>query len=76
MVVVVLQAFIDYCGSGNCGLFGGGGLIMFDVSLVTIKYMAIDLLPVVILGVIGGVVGAVYNYLLEHTLRIYALINQ
>ncbi|GLJ47760.1 hypothetical protein SUGI_1008730 [Cryptomeria japonica] len=76
VVAVVLRAFIDYCGSGNCGLFGGGGLIMFDVSSVTIKYRPIDLLPVVILGVVGGVVGAVYNYLLEHTLRIYALINQ
>eukprot|EP01018_Ginkgo_biloba_P035624 Gb_17660 [translate_table: standard] len=76
VVAVVLRGFIDYCESGKCGLFGNGGLIMFDVSSVTIKYRFVDLLPVVILGVIGGVVGAVYNYFLEKTLRVYALINQ
>jgi hypothetical protein len=28
------------------------------------------------LGIIGGIMGAVYNYLLEKTLRLYALINR
>jgi len=73
---VVLKGFITYCESGKCGLFVNGGLIMFDVSSVTMKYQFADLLPVVILGVIGGFVGAVYNYLLGRTLRLYALINE
>lgn len=75
VVAVVLKGFINYCENGNCGLFGTGGLIMFDVSAVSITYRVVDLLPVVILGVIGGVVGAVYNYLLVKTLRLYALVN-
>ncbi|KAE8710056.1 Chloride channel protein CLC-b [Hibiscus syriacus] len=31
VVVVVLRAFIEICNSGKCGLFGTGGLIIFDV---------------------------------------------
>ncbi|KAI3978030.1 hypothetical protein MKX01_032407 [Papaver californicum] len=76
VVVVVLRAFMEYCGSGNCGLFGQGGLIMFDVSSVTVTYHAMDLLPVVIIGVIGGVLGSLYNYLLHKVLRVYNLINE
>ncbi|KAL0331863.1 UNVERIFIED_CONTAM: Chloride channel protein CLC-b [Sesamum calycinum] len=34
VVVVVLRAVMEYCKSGNCGLFGKGGLIMFDVLKV------------------------------------------
>jgi hypothetical protein len=35
--VVALKGFITYCESGKYGLFGNGGLIMFDVSSVTFK---------------------------------------
>jgi chloride channel 7 len=65
-----------HCNSGKCGLFGKGGLIMFDVSSVTITYHIGDLLPVIVLGVIGGVFGGLYNYLLDKVLRIYNLINE
>ncbi|OVA09506.1 CBS domain [Macleaya cordata] len=75
VVVVVLRAFMEYCKSGNCGLFGKGGLIMFDVSDVTVRYHAMDLLPIVIIGVIGGILGSLYNYLLHKVLRLYNLIN-
>ncbi|KAH0929542.1 hypothetical protein HID58_015269 [Brassica napus] len=37
VVVVVLRAFIEICNSGKCGLFGKGGLIMFDVSHVEVR---------------------------------------
>ncbi|WZY89277.1 hypothetical protein YC2023_046012 [Brassica napus] len=40
VVVVVLRAFIEICNSGKCGLFGKGGLIMFDVSHVEVRYHA------------------------------------
>ena len=49
---------------------------MFGMSSVTMKYQFVDLLPVVILGFIGGFVGEVYNYLLGKNLRLYALINE
>lgn len=76
VVAVVLRAFINYCNVGKCGLFGKGGLIMFDVSAVSITYHISDLLPVIILGVIGGVFGGLYNYLLDKVLRVYNLINE
>eukprot|EP01018_Ginkgo_biloba_P024749 Gb_03968 [translate_table: standard] len=76
VVAVVLRALIDYCKGGNCGLFGKGGLIMFDVSSATISYHISDLFPILVLGVIGGLFGGLYNYLLNKILRVYNLINQ
>lgn len=49
---------------------------MFDVSDVTVKYRVMDIIPVVVIGIIGGVLGSLYNYLLHKILRLYSLINQ
>ncbi|KAJ6796042.1 putative chloride channel-like protein CLC-g [Iris pallida] len=76
VVAVVLRALIDVCTSGKCGLFGKGGLIMFDVTSDGVAYSLVDLPPVIILGVIGGVLGSLYNFLLEKLLRVYSLINE
>nr|UTD53585.1 chloride channel B [Casuarina glauca] len=76
IVAVVLRAFIEICNSGECGLFGTGGLVMFDVSDVTVKYRITDIFPVVVIGVIGGVLGSLYNYFLHKVLRLYSFINQ
>ncbi|KAK7271107.1 hypothetical protein RJT34_26735 [Clitoria ternatea] len=76
VVVVVLRATIELCHKGKCGLFGEGGLIMFDVSNVTVRYHVMDVIPVVIIGVLGGLLGSLYNYLLHKVLRLYNLINQ
>uniref|UniRef100_A0A5B7C227 Chloride channel protein n=1 Tax=Davidia involucrata TaxID=16924 RepID=A0A5B7C227_DAVIN len=76
IVAVVLRAFIEYCTSGNCGLFGQGGLIMFDVSGVTVRYHVMDIIPVAVIGIIGGVLGSLYNHLLHKVLRLYSLINE
>ncbi|BAT84816.1 hypothetical protein LR48_Vigan03g181200 [Vigna angularis] len=76
VVVVVLRAFIEICNSGKCGLFGEGGLIMFDVSNVTVRYHAMDIVIVVVIGIIGGVLGSLYNHVLHKILRLYNLINQ
>lgn len=76
VVVVVLRAFIEYCSSGKCGLFGNGGLIMFDVSNVTVRYHMMDIIPVALIGLIGGVLGSLYNYALHKVLRLYSLINE
>ncbi|XP_047334443.1 chloride channel protein CLC-b [Impatiens glandulifera] len=76
VVVVVLRAFMEVCKSGNCGLFGQGGLIMFDVSNVSVSYHAMDIVPVTIIGIIGGVLGSLYNHLLHKVLRLYNLINE
>lgn len=76
VVVVILRAFIEICNSGKCGLFGAGGLIMFDVSNVTVRYHVMDILPVAVIGIIGGLLGSLYNHLLHKVLRLYNLINQ
>ncbi|GMN57533.1 hypothetical protein TIFTF001_026630 [Ficus carica] len=76
VVVVVLRAFIEICNSGQCGLFGRGGLIMFDVSNVSVRYRALDIIPVVLIGILGGLLGSLYNHILHKILRLYNLINQ
>ncbi|GKA58987.1 chloride channel protein CLC-b-like protein [Tanacetum coccineum] len=76
VVVVVLRSSMEYCKGGGCGLFGEGGLIMFDVSGVSVMYHVVDLIPVVVIGIIGGVLGSLYNYLLQKILRLYSLVNE
>ncbi|RWV96190.1 hypothetical protein GW17_00041121 [Ensete ventricosum] len=76
VVAVVLRTFIYFCRSGNCGLFGKGGLIMFDLSSNISAYGTPDLIAVVLLGVIGGVLGGLYNFLIGKTLRKYSIINE
>ena len=49
---------------------------MFDVSNVTIRYHVMDIIPVAVIGIIGGVLGSLYNYCLHKVLRLYNLINQ
>lgn len=76
VVVVILRAFIEYCKSGNCGLFGRGGLIMFDVSGVSVTYHPADIIPIAVIGIIGGLLGSLYNHVLHKVLRLYNLINE
>lgn len=76
VVVVILRAFIEICNSGKCGLFGKGGLIMFDVSDVVVTYHVTDVIPITIVGILGGILGSLYNYLLHKVLVVYNLINQ
>lgn len=67
---------IDVCLSGKCGLFGKGGLIMFDAYSASISYHLVDVPPVFILGVIGGLLGSLYNCLLNKVQRMYNVINE
>ncbi|KAL2254274.1 chloride channel protein CLC-c [Sesamum indicum] len=76
VVAVVLRSFIQFCRSGNCGLFGQGGLIMFDVNSAIPAYNTVDLLAVLLIGVLGGLFGCLYNYLVDKVLRTYSIINE
>ncbi|KAG4144093.1 hypothetical protein ERO13_D05G015000v2 [Gossypium hirsutum] len=76
VVAIILRALIDVCLSGKCGLFGKGGLIMFDVYSANISYHMADVPPVLLLGVVGGILGSLYNFLLDKVLRVYAIINK
>lgn len=76
VVVVILRGFMVFCKSGNCGLFGEGGLIIFDVSDVSVRYRAVDIIPIAVLGIVGGVLGSLYNHLLHKVLKVYNIINE
>ncbi|PWA70148.1 chloride channel, voltage gated [Artemisia annua] len=76
VVAVVLKSLIEYCKNETCGLFGEGGLIMFDINNAVPSYNTIDLLAIILLGVIGGIFGSIYNYLVDKVLRTYSIINE
>ncbi|TYG44066.1 hypothetical protein ES288_D11G068300v1 [Gossypium darwinii] len=76
VVAIVLRAFIQLCSTGTCGLFGEGGLTMYDVSAAKVAYSVPDILAVILLGVIGGIFGSLYNYLVDKVLRTYSIINE
>ncbi|TVT98555.1 hypothetical protein EJB05_37709 [Eragrostis curvula] len=76
VVAVVLRGLIEFCRSGKCGLFGQGGLIMFDLSSTVPSYGTQDVVAIVVLGVIGGVFGGLFNFLLDRILRAYSFINE
>ncbi|KAJ4715767.1 Chloride channel protein [Melia azedarach] len=76
VVAIVLRSFIQLCATGSCGLFSEGGLIMYDVSAAEVIYSSADILAVLLLGTIGGILGSLYNYLIDKVLRIYSIINE
>ena len=64
VVSVTIRALMNTCaGEEDCGFFGGGGFIIFDINDGQSKYWAYELLPVVILGVFGGLLGASFNFI-------------
>lgn len=67
---------MELCRGGKCGLFGEGGLIMFDVNQAKPAYGTPDLLVVIFLGSVGGILGSLYNYLVDKVLRTYTMINE
>lgn len=67
---------MEFCRGGQCGLFGEGGLIMFKINTENSTYGTPDLIAIVLLGVIGGVFGSLYNYLVDKVLRTYSIINE
>ncbi|KAK1400260.1 putative chloride channel-like protein CLC-g [Heracleum sosnowskyi] len=54
VVAIVLRTLIDICLRGRCGLFGTGGLIMYDVTSANVTYHLSNVPRVLLLGVIGG----------------------
>lgn len=76
VATMVLHALITYCRGGHCGLFGKGGLIMFDLSSRQATYTATDLAAVVLLAVLGGLLGALFNFLVDRVLRAYSIVNE
>lgn len=49
---------------------------MFDVSSAVPVYNTKDLLAVLFIGILGGVLGSLYNYFVDKVLRTYSIINE
>lgn len=63
IVAVVVRTAMGWCKSGNCGHFGSGGFIIWDISGAQEDYSFEELLPMAVIGVIGGLLGALFNQL-------------
>ncbi|KAH1223120.1 Chloride channel protein CLC-d [Glycine max] len=73
VVAVVVRAAMGWCKSGKCGHFGSGGFIIWDISELRSKllpfslgqedYSFAELFPMAIIGVIGGLLGSLFNQL-------------
>ncbi|EXC17565.1 Chloride channel protein CLC-d [Morus notabilis] len=63
VVAVVVRTAMGWCKSGICGHFGSGGFIIWDVSDGQEDYSFKELLPMAVIGVIGGLLGALFNQL-------------
>ncbi|EPS62511.1 hypothetical protein M569_12278, partial [Genlisea aurea] len=63
IVAVVLRTAMAWCASGKCGHFGSGGFIIWDVSGAQEDYSFQELLPMAVIGVVGGLLGALFNQL-------------
>lgn len=49
---------------------------MFDVNSGVSNYNTIDVLALILIGVLGGLLGSLYNYLVDKVLRTYTVINE
>lgn len=63
IVAVVVRSSMGWCKHGNCGHFSSGGFIIWDISGGQEDYSFQELLPMAIIGVIGGLLGAIFNQL-------------
>lgn len=63
VVSIILRAMISHCSSKehSCGFFGTGDFILFDLSDGQQKYELFELVPMLLLGILGGLLGTAFN---------------
>mmetsp|Transcript_11530 Transcript_11530/g.32699 ORF Transcript_11530/g.32699 Transcript_11530/m.32699 type:complete len:826 (+) Transcript_11530:309-2786(+) len=61
VVSVCLRIMMKWCGASNCGYFGSGGYIIFEISQGQVDYQLMELFPMLLLGLLGGVLGSTFN---------------
>ncbi|XP_031488342.1 chloride channel protein CLC-d isoform X1 [Nymphaea colorata] len=69
VVAVFVRSAMGWCKNGNCGHFGSGGFIIWDISGGQEDYSFRELLPMAVIGVIGGLLGSLFNQLTLYITR-------
>ncbi|GAQ87178.1 chloride channel protein [Klebsormidium nitens] len=63
IVAVTVRTAMGWCTHNNCGHFGSGGFIVYELVGGQEEYHFSELLPMALIGVVGGILGALYNQL-------------
>ncbi|CAI5531242.1 unnamed protein product [Closterium sp. Naga37s-1] len=64
VVAMVLRACISLCEGDRCGgSFGSRGFILFDRSKSRTDFGLLEVVPVALLGIVGGLLGGLFNHL-------------
>ncbi|KAH7446586.1 hypothetical protein KP509_01G063300 [Ceratopteris richardii] len=71
-ITVVRQVINNLCEGGKCGIFGNGGLIVFDMSEVSTNMRLMALIPALLLGIVGGILGSLFTYLSGKIMKFYS----
>ncbi|KAI8468319.1 MAG: chloride channel [Monoraphidium minutum] len=62
VVSVAVRVFMKACAADTaCGFFGSGGLIVYEIEGGQDSFETSELLPMLLLGVIGGLAGSAFN---------------
>ncbi|KAF8058892.1 CLC-D [Scenedesmus sp. PABB004] len=66
VVSVTVRTLMRLCSAektGACGFFGAGGYLLYEITEGQSNFEALELLPMLLLGVIGGLLGSAFNHL-------------
>ncbi|GIL91065.1 hypothetical protein Vretimale_9495 [Volvox reticuliferus] len=58
VVSVSIRVLMKACSSNGCGFFGSGGFIIFEIQEGQDTYEFFELVPMLLLGVLGGLLGS------------------
>ncbi|KAG2496165.1 hypothetical protein HYH03_005767 [Edaphochlamys debaryana] len=61
VVSVAIRVLMKACSSHGCGFFGSGGFIIFEIQEGQDTYEFFELLPMLLLGVLGGLLGSGFS---------------
>uniref|UniRef100_A0A383VWF9 Chloride channel protein n=1 Tax=Tetradesmus obliquus TaxID=3088 RepID=A0A383VWF9_TETOB len=66
VVSVAVRTLMRICSNdktGSCGFFGAGGFPLYEITEGQENFEFLELLPMLLLGVIGGLLGSCFNHL-------------